>query len=184
MKKGTDFLRNNLQSGTDGNSAALRAALLQWCYCSRNFGASPTVAAGSGTGANDDNRMQVGSLMKGKEKGRRQTPKPERNSHKQHEQYRQEHVQELSQCRDIGKTFAGDQVEELTTTTPVTTGAQIGARTTRKAKVGVGKRISLPKQPQPCRILHTDAEQVRSSHVQFSSGTEKLTINSLSSTRR
>ena len=75
MKKGTDFLRNNLQSGTDGNSAALRAALLQLCYCSRNFGASPTVAAGSGTGANDDNRMQVVSLMKGIGEGQKANTK-------------------------------------------------------------------------------------------------------------
>ena len=33
------FLRNSLQFGTYANSTALRAALLQWCYSSRNFGA-------------------------------------------------------------------------------------------------------------------------------------------------
>ena len=42
---------------------------------SRNFGASPTVSAGNGARADDDNRMQVDSLKKGKEKGTRQTSK-------------------------------------------------------------------------------------------------------------
>ena len=52
------FLRNILQLGTYANCAALRTALLQWCYFSRSFGASPklwstspTVSAGNGTGA-------------------------------------------------------------------------------------------------------------------------------------
>ena len=48
------FLGNSLQLGTYANSTALRAALLQWCYSSRNFGANPTVSAGNGTGADDD----------------------------------------------------------------------------------------------------------------------------------
>ena len=34
--------RNSLQLGTYTNCAALRAALLQWCCYSRNFGANPT----------------------------------------------------------------------------------------------------------------------------------------------
>ena len=33
---------------------------------SKSFGASPTVSAGHGTGADDDNRMQVDSIKKGK----------------------------------------------------------------------------------------------------------------------
>ena len=48
----------------------LRQALLQLGYCSRNFGASPTVSAGNGTGADEDNRMQVDSLKKVKRKGK------------------------------------------------------------------------------------------------------------------
>ena len=60
------FLGNNLQLGTYANSAALRTALLQWCYSSRNFGANPNVSAGNGTSADEDNRMQVDSLKKGK----------------------------------------------------------------------------------------------------------------------
>ena len=62
------FLRNSLQLGTYANSAALRTALLQWCYSSRNFGANPTVSAGNGT-SGDGDRMQVDSLKKGKVKG-------------------------------------------------------------------------------------------------------------------
>ena len=53
------FLENRLQLGTYVYSTALRTALMQWCYSSRNFGASPTVSAGNGTGSDDDNRMQV-----------------------------------------------------------------------------------------------------------------------------
>ena len=37
---------------------------------SRNFGASSPASAGNGTGADDDNRMQVDSLKKGKGKGK------------------------------------------------------------------------------------------------------------------
>ena len=63
------FLRNSLQLGTYSKNAALRAALLQWCYSSRDFGANPTVTAGNVTGADDD-RMQVDSLKTGKEKSK------------------------------------------------------------------------------------------------------------------
>ena len=63
------FLRSSLQLGTYANSAALRTALLQWCYSSRNFGANPTMSAGNGTSADDD-RMQVDSLKKGKGTGK------------------------------------------------------------------------------------------------------------------
>ena len=64
------FLRNSLQLGTYANSTALRTTVLQRCHSSRNFGASPTMSAGNGTCADDDNRMQVDSLKKGKEKGK------------------------------------------------------------------------------------------------------------------
>ena len=63
------FLCSSLQLATYANSTPLRAALSQWCYSSRNFGANPTVSAGTGTSADDD-RMQVDSLNKGKEKGK------------------------------------------------------------------------------------------------------------------
>ena len=68
MNMAPTFLGNSLQLGTYTNSAALRTALLQWCYSSRNFGAYPTVSAGNGT--IDDDWMQVDSLKKGKVKGK------------------------------------------------------------------------------------------------------------------
>ena len=52
------FLMNSLQLGSDANSTALRTALLQWCYYSRNIGAFPAGSAGNGTGADDDNGMR------------------------------------------------------------------------------------------------------------------------------
>ena len=61
------FLRNSFQLGTYAHSAALRTALLQWCYSTRNFGA--TVSAGNGMSAYDDG-MQANSLKKGKWKGK------------------------------------------------------------------------------------------------------------------
>ena len=66
------FLRNSLQLGTYVNSTAFRAALLQWCYSSRNFGAHPTASSGNGTSADDD-RMQVDSLRKVREKAKVKT---------------------------------------------------------------------------------------------------------------
>ena len=69
------FLRISLQLDTYANIAALQTALFRWCYSSRNFGASPTVSAGNGTGADDDNRVQVDPLKKGKGKGKGKHPK-------------------------------------------------------------------------------------------------------------
>ena len=66
-------LRNSLELGTYSNSAALRAALLRWCYSSRNFGANPTVTAGNVTSADDD-RTQVDSLKKVKGERKKQIP--------------------------------------------------------------------------------------------------------------
>ena len=99
VKMAPIFLRNSLQLGTNANSVALRTALLQWCYFSRNFGANPTVSAGNGTSADDD-RMQVDSLEKGKGKGKSKHHNQKRKSHDQHDQhelYRHQHVQELWQ---------------------------------------------------------------------------------------
>ena len=55
------FCRNSLLLVTYANSTVLLAALLLWCYSSRNFGANPTASSGNGTSADDD-RMQVDSL--------------------------------------------------------------------------------------------------------------------------
>ena len=74
MNMAPNFRRDNLQLGAYENSAALRTALLHRCYSSRNFRASQTTLAGNGTGADDDNRMQVDSLKKGKEKCKGEHP--------------------------------------------------------------------------------------------------------------
>ena len=95
MNMASIFVGNSLELGTHANSAALRTALLQWCSSSRNFGASPTVSAGDGTGADDDNRMQVDALKEGREKGKGKHQNQKRNSHKQHKHHRHQHLQEL-----------------------------------------------------------------------------------------
>ena len=151
------ILGNNLQLGTYANSAALRTALLQWCYSSQNFGANPTVSAGTGTGADDDNRMQVDSLKKGNGKGKGKHAKPERQPHIQatraiHASTRARTAAELH----IGRKTAGDLVEEPTTNPPVTTSTHRKARTTRGAEAKANKwtlwkRISPLKQPQKHR---------------------------------
>ena len=99
------FLRSSLQLGTYANSAALRTALLQWCYSSPNFGANPPVSAGNGTSADDD-RMPNDSLKKGKKKGKGKHQNQKRKSHDQHDQdelYRHQHVQELWQNWTLGE---------------------------------------------------------------------------------
>ena len=106
------FLRISLQLGTYVNSTALRAALLQWCYSSRNSGANPPASSGNGTSADDD-RMQVDSLKKGKRKGKGKT-NTQRKSHDQHELYRHQHVQELWQTWIFGERLL-ETLEERTT---------------------------------------------------------------------
>ena len=95
------FLRNKLQLGTSANSAALRRALLQWCCSSRNFGATPTVSAGNGTGADDDNRMQVDFLKKGKVKvkGKRQNQKGNRTNNTNNTSNT-----DINTCKNCGRT--------------------------------------------------------------------------------
>ena len=109
-------LRNSLQLGTYAKSAALRAALLQWCYSSRNFGANLTVSAGNVTSADDD-QMQVDA-------------RPARPTRALQTSTRARTVAEL----DTGRRTAGDQVEEHTTIPPVTTATRRKARVTSKAK--------------------------------------------------
>ena len=64
------FMKDKLQLSICANSTALRTTLSHWCYSHQNFGASLTVSAGNGPGADVDNQMQVDSLMKGKETGK------------------------------------------------------------------------------------------------------------------
>ena len=159
------FLRKSLQLGTYANRAALRTALLQWCYFSRNFGATPTVSAGNGTSADDD-QMQVDCFMKGKGQGK--------GKHHIQKGNRTTSTTKTSSTDintwDIGRKTAGGQVEERTTTPPVTTATRRKARTTRKAKVKAStwtlwKRFSLLKQLQTCRILHKHRVHLESSRA-------------------
>ena len=90
------FLRNSLQLGAYANSTALRAALLQWCYSSRNFGANPTASSGNGTSADDD-RMQVDSLKKGKRKGKG------KNQHQRGNRTTNTSSTDINTCKNCGK---------------------------------------------------------------------------------
>ena len=134
---------------------ALGTALLQWCFSSRNFGAFPTVSAGTGTGADVDNKLQVYFLEK---KRKKQTPKPERNSHKQHKQHRPQYLQELwwrwtldervleTEWRSIRQLKQRQQQQH-----------KRGQKQQEKQKANNWtwcKRFHLQKFPQPCRILH------------------------------
>ena len=160
MNVAPNFLGNSLQLGTYANSAAFRTALLQWCDSSRNFGANPTLSAGNGTSADDD-RMQVESLKKARRRAkantriRKEIARTTQATRALQTPTRGITVAEL----DIGRKTAGDQVQAPTTIPPGTTATRRKARTTRKAKGKANtwtlwKRISLLKQPQPCRILH------------------------------
>ena len=97
MNMAPNFLRTSLQLGTYPNGAALRAALLQRCYPSRNFGANPTVSAGNGTSADDD-RMQVDTLKKGnwKGEGKHQIQKGNRTTNTS--------STDINTCKNCGRT--------------------------------------------------------------------------------
>ena len=113
------FLRNNLQLGTYSNSAALRKALLQWCYCSETLeqtrqcqlemeqarmmttGCKSTLKRGKGRAkANIKTRKEIARTTRAIQTSTRART-----------------VAEL----DIDRQTAGDQVEEPTTVPPVTT---------------------------------------------------------------
>ena len=104
------LLSEKMQLGTYAKSAALRAALLQWCYSSRNSGANPTVSAGNGTSADDD-WMQVDSLMKGKGKARQTRKEIARPVRPTRALQTPTHARTVAEL-DIGRKTAGDQVEE------------------------------------------------------------------------
>ena len=143
------ILRNNLQLWAYANSAAVRTALLQWCFSSRNFGANPTVSDGNGTGADVDNKMQVDSRRRAKSntktrKDIARTTKGNTNS---------THINTCKNCgrprrwaTDCRRPGGGAYDNSISNND-----------TQRKAKANkwtLWKRPSLLKQHQPCRILH------------------------------
>ena len=134
------FLRNSLQLGTHANSA--RAEMMTGC------------------------KLTLSQERHGE--GQRQTPKPERKSHDQHNQhelYRHQHVQEMWQNWTLG-----DRLLQ----TPATTATRRKARVTRKAQGKANmwtlwKRISLLQQLLSCRIV-TNTEYNWRTLVQFKRG--------------
>ena len=159
MNMAPSFLRNSLQLGTYAHSTALRAALLHWCYSSRNFGANPTPSSRNGTSADDD-RMQVDSLKKRKRKGKgknlhqrgnRTTGKTNTSS------------TDINTCKNCGKSghWAKDcwNPGEERMTIPLTEilpKAMVNTQEKGKANMWTLSKqnnLSFLKQPQPCRIL-------------------------------
>ena len=132
------FLGNSLQLGTFANSAAFRTALLQWCCSSRNFGANPTVSAGNGTSADDD-QMQA----KANTKTRKEFARPARPTRALQTSTRARTVAEL----DIERRTAGDQVEERTTIPPGNNNTKKG-KTHKKGK-GKSKHVDVVEMNQP-----------------------------------
>ena len=129
---------SSLQLGTFANSAAFRTALLQWCCSSRNFGANPTVSAGNGTSADDD-QMQA----KANTKTRKEFARPARPTRALQTSTRARTVAEL----DIERRTAGDQVEERTTIPPGNNNTKKG-KTHKKGK-GKSKHVDVVEMNQP-----------------------------------
>ena len=149
------FLRNSLQLGTYASSVALRTALLQWCYSSPNFGANLSVSAGNGTTA-------VDSLKRGKEKGRgkHQNQKGNRTTNTT-----KTGSTDINTCKNCGRNghwakdcwrSGGGSYDNSNSNKSNTQKRQESQKKAReKANTfSLWKRISLLKQPQPCRILH------------------------------
>ena len=109
---GSEFSEEEFAVGYMCKPSGSSKSFVAWCHYSRNFGASPTVPAGNGTGTDDDNRMQVDFLEKEKDDGIWQTPKTERKSHKQHKQHRHQHLQELCLCRIPHAVWCNPDVQQ------------------------------------------------------------------------
>ena len=138
--------------------------------------------------------MQVDSLSrkargprKASTKTRKEFARPARRTRALQTSTRARTVAEL----DIGRRTAGDPEEERMTIPPVTTATRRKARVTRKAKGKANtwmlwKRISLVKQPQPCRILHKHRVQLERSRPipNVASWIVGVTINFVSTGRQ
>ena len=162
MNMAPSFLRNSLQLGTYPNSAALRAALLQWCYSSRNFGANPTVAAGNVTSADDD-RMHVNSLKKGLGMGR---IKPHNQKGNRPTSTSITSSTDINTCKNCGRT--GHWVKDCwrpsggayDTSTSDNSNPQKGKGHNHKKGKGKGKHVDVVETNQPSDTASTAASTV------------------------
>ena len=117
------------------------------------FGASPTVSAGNGTGEDDVNRMQVDSLKKGKETGK--------GKHPNHRGTRTSNTRntDINTCKNCGRTGhwvkdAGDHVAGIRQLKQEHEQEQEQGQINTKGKgkqLDVVQTIPPPKQPQLCR---------------------------------
>ena len=143
------FRRNSLQWGTYANSTALRAALLQWCYSSGNFGANPSASSGNGTSADDD-RMQVDSFKKGMRKGKGKN---------QHQRGNRTSSTDINTCKDCGKPghWAKDCWNPGAGACDNSTCRNTGKGKSKHTGKGKGKHVDVveAEQPQPSETAST-----------------------------
>ena len=142
-------LKNKMHLGTHTSSAALRTALLHWCYSTRNFEASSTTSARNGTSADDDNKRQVDSLTKGKGEGK-QTPKSDWHTLKQH------------RCQHLQWTLGGRLLEPGGGASDNSNNKNTTARTKRKVPqrqtVGPGANETVIRNSFNSVVSFTDIE--------------------------
>ena len=142
---------------TYANSTALRKALLQWCDYPSNFGASPPVSAGNGTGADDDNRIDSIKKSKCKGKGNHQNEKTTRTSSTSNI--------DINTCKtycrmghwvkDCWRPSGGAYDNSKNNNNNNRNKGKNNMKCKGEGTVGRGARpVRLPKQSQPCRILH------------------------------
>ena len=171
------FLRNSLQLGTHANSTALRAALLHWCYSSRNFGANPTASSGNGTRADDD-RKQVDSLKKVKRKGKG------KNQHQRGNRTTNTSSTDFNTCKNCGKPghWAKDCWNPCGGAYDNSAYRNTGKGKSKNTGKGKGKHVDVveSEQLQPSKTASTVSSCISSVDPWIMG----VTLNSVSSIRR
>ena len=99
-------------------------------------------------------RMQVDSLNKDKGKGKRQTRKPERKSHDQHELFRHQHVQELWQNWALSERLLETRWRSVTTIPPVNNSYTQKGKCHKKGK-GKSTHVDVEEMNQPPETAST-----------------------------